>query len=160
MPFSSSFKNFKDCFLKVLVREDFTELILSQRGWLRFPLYWKSHPVPTTQKKLNHFESWEQSQNAVLEAFPVVSTAAVLECRDSSSLFQYLGNFNDFFCFFGELLFYACSSILPYGLDFAETMKLSSRDLRASMRTSSVQPTTSDTQSAEQRKKRKATAPP
>src|ERR1044072_8602744 len=105
MPFSSSFKNFKDCFLKVLVREDFPELILSQRGRLRFPLYWKSHPVPTTQKKLDNFESLEQSQIAVLEAFPVVSTAAIFECRDSSSLFQYLGNFDDFLCFFKSCYF-------------------------------------------------------
>ena len=105
MPFSSSFKNFKDCFLKVLVKEDFPELILSQRGWLRFPFYWKSHHVPTTQKKLDGFESWEQSHIAVLEAFPVVSTAAILECRDSSSLFQYLGNLNDFSCFFENCYF-------------------------------------------------------
>src|ERR1044072_1791514 len=44
--FSTSFKNFKDCFLKVLVRDDFPELILTQRGWLRFPLYWKSRHIP------------------------------------------------------------------------------------------------------------------
>ena len=74
------------------MREDCPDFILSGRGWLKFPIYWQSHPSSTSQKKLEDLESWEQHYVAILEAFPLVSTGAVLECRDPVTLSQYFGN--------------------------------------------------------------------